>query len=431
MYTYIYIYLHINIYTCLYIAQFGDMLGQLQADHRARAQIEVEKKRTMDLAVQEFSKIEKAYNDSTARLVAAESNAKSAHDYFVKYKNVVAEMKEEETAVEQKMTTVGADSKRTLEQMKILTTYIDEMQHAIDTGSEDVYTSRLADATELVDTMMLRNADKHALRTGLKSPANPKEMTTDVLSNIQTEAQSDAAGLEARLSVVNDGLTNAQKLYSGYQMDFITFSTDMDLQQDLQRAAHSEINQVDGRQMAATMAYSAWEQEYRKAQTTSSEVTATTEEVIAKLSAGLASCGGGAAAKDTMGGWGGTKLTKGRKLAMKSTAQAQTLAGDPVLYTEPADLNDKSMVQGIAGGIYPALHPAANQNLDTSQIHEVNGAVAEASAEHLLDGAGMGMPKDAQWVNSWARKVPGAMMIHTVHLSAMDKQLLAMRSFKP
>jgi len=285
------------------------MLGQLKADDRARARIEVEKKSTMDLAVQDFSKIEKAYNDSTARLVAAESNAKSAHDYFVKYKNVVAEMKEEETAVEQKMTTVGADSKRTLEQMKILTTYIDEMQHAIDTGSEDVYTSRLTDATELVDTMMMRNADKDALRTGLKSPANPKEMTTDVLSNIQTEAQSDAAGLEARLSVVNDGLTNAQKLYSGYQMDFITFSTDVDLQKDLQRAAHSEINQVDGRQMAATMAYSAWEKEYCKAQTTSSEVTATTEEVIAKLAAGLASCGGGAAAKDTMGGWGGTKPT--------------------------------------------------------------------------------------------------------------------------
>jgi len=116
---------------------------------------------------------------------------------------------------------------------------------------------------------------------------------------------------------------------------------------------------------------------------------------------------------------------------MKSTAQAQTLAGDPVLYTEPAYLNDKSTVQGIAGGIYPALHPAANQNLDTSQIDEVNGAIAEASAEHSLDEAGMGMPKDAQWVNTWARKVPGAMMIHKVHLSAMDKQLLAMRSFKP
>ena len=434
------------------LSDFGEMLEQLQADSAAQAKVEIAKKATRDSAVAEYMKIEKAYNDSTARLAEAEGHAKEAHDNFVKYKTLMEELKKEQEEAQKEMSTVGEDSKRTLSDVATLRTYIDEMQSAIDTGEETTYAERLMSATQIVDNLAVSDGEKNVLRTGLKSPAKPKEMTADALTTIEDKAKHGAAGLDARIAKLALSLKDAQKLYNGYQMDYITFSTDVDLQKDLQRAAHAEINQLNGKKMAAEMAYDAWEQQHLAAVAASASATAATQEVIGKLADGLAACGGGAAAADVATPEGRllsqkagkirsagkaaiaaekeklqglkkapstTKVGKAHRQTTKmAKAHGQQLTGDPVLYKEPADINDKSVVEGILSGSYPAGPPDDDA---------FNSAVAEAGIEHSKDEPGTGMPKDAQWVNSWARKMKGGMMIRPIHLSAMDKQLLAMK----
>jgi len=443
------------------LSNFGELLEQLQTDNATQAEVEVKKKGIMDSATAEYMKIEKAYNDSTARLAKAEGHAKEAHDNFVKYKTLVAELKTEQEGAQKEMSTIGEDSKRTLEDVASLRTIIDEMQSAIDTGEETTYAERLMSATQMVDSMPVRDEEKNVLRTGLKSPAKPKDMTADALSTIETRAQHGAQGLSARIAKLDVALREAQKLYNGYQMDYITFSTDVDLQKDLQRAAHAEINELDGKRMAATMAYEAWEQQHREAVAASAAATAATQAVIAKLAEGLAACGGGAAAADVASADGRSlsqraakirsagiaaihaakqeKLRRDGKAATKAPpsaamvggsrreasvgrqqlkAHGQQLTGDPVIYKEPADINDKSVVEGILSGSYPAGPPDEDA---------FNSAVAEAGIEHSRDEPGVGMPKDAQWVNSWARKMKGGMLIRPIHLTAMDKQLLALK----
>lgn len=464
------------------LANFGDMLGQLARDNATRALVDVEKKETMEKAAAEFGKIDTAYKDSTARLEKAEANAKAAHDDFVKYKTLVEELQKEEAETQKRLSTIGTDSKNTLNAVATLRTYIAEMQHAIDTGSQDAYASRQIDAITVMHGLAIDVSQKNVLRTGLNSPAKPQEMTSDILNSIEAEAQAGATGLESRLSTVQEARANAEKLYKGYQMDYITFSTDVDLQKDLQRAAHSEINQVDGRRMAAKMAYEAWKKQDDVAAATSATVTAATEQVIAKLADGLSACGGGGAAAaasktnpttlkaaDKIRTQGVTAIQLKKQMGIKSLApssvhkahvqktrahmavhalaaskeetakplpkalkasvHAQALAGDPVLYKPPTDLNDKSTVEGIINdNAYPALHPKADENLSGDDIDEFNSAVTEADAEHKLDEPRVGAPQQAQWVNSWARKTPGAYLIHNIHLSAMDKQLLAMKT---
>ena len=486
------------------LADFGGLLEQLQRDNAQRAQMDTEKKEIMDKAVTEFSKIEKAYNDSTARLAEAQEHARIAHDSFVKYKTLMEELNKEKADVEKRLSTSGQDSKNTVASVATLKTYINEMQSAIDTGAQDTYTVRLMDATSLVDKLVTSDANKAVLRTGLKSPSKPKEMTAHILHTIEDQASSSASGLEARLTTVQEALTNAEKLYKQYQMDYITFETDVDLQKELQRAAHADLNQLDGRQMGATMAYEAWHKEYQTSLDTNARVSASTEEVIQKLADGLAACTGGAAAAqskpqalqaamkaaaDKIRGEGKKAIEsermaqeKGRALeakivrsavhtqgkgktaagvvvativkpvirsqgrgkdaiqgemigkkharaveaqVVKPVVHAQQLAGDPVLYKEPEDLNDRSTVEGIEGAAYPPLHPQASENLGGPEIDEYNSAVAEADVEHGLDEPGLGLPKHAQWINSWARKTPGAMVIKPLHLSALDRQILA------
>jgi len=412
------------------LSNFGELLEQLQKDNATQAEVQRKKKGVMDSATAEYMKIEKAYNDSTARLAEAEAHAKEAHDNFVKYKTLVSELKKELEEAQKQMSTVGEDSKRTLAGVANLRSLIDEMQSAIDTGEETTYAERLMSATQIVDNLPISDQEKNTLRTGLKSPAKPKEMTADALSTIETAAHGGAQGLSARIAKLEDSLREAQKLYNGYQMDYITFSTDVDLQKDLQRAAHAEINELDGKRMAATMAYEAWEQGHRQAVAASAAATAATQAVIAKLAEGLAACGGGAAAADVASPEGRLlaqsaakirstgiaaihalkqeKLRGGKKAATKAVptvtvaagrrreaaeghqqlkAHGQQLTGDPVLYKEPADINDKSVVEGILSGAYPAGPPDDDA---------FNSAVAEAGIEHAKDEPGVGMPKDAQ-----------------------------------
>ena len=425
------------------LANFGDLLEQLQRDDKAREQLEKEKRTVMEQAVDEFAKVERAYNDSTTRLAAAEGNAKSAHDNFVKFKDLVESLKKEKDDVEKKLSTIGTDSEKTLSGVTTLRTYIDEMQNAIDTGAESVYAERLMSASEVAESLPIREQSKNVLRAGIKSPAKPKDMTADILNSIEEEAKSGAAGLQARLTSVSEGLDSSKKDYDRYQMDYITFSTDVDLQRDLQRAAHAELNQLDGKQMAATLSYEAWQKQYTAATETSAQVKTATEQVIAKLADGLAACTGGAAASGTViklaGGvrkriaWPKAGASAEGKAAMPPLVEqdGEQLAGDPVLYHPPADLDDSSTIQGIADGKYPELHPKADESLGAQEIDEFKGAIAEADAEHASDEPGLGMPKDAQWVNSWARKLPGGMVIKPVHLSSVDKQLLALRKSSP
>ena len=432
------------------LTHFGTLLEQLRMDDKTRTQMDAEKKATMDQAVAEFQKVQKAYNDSTARLAEAQEHEKTAHDNFVRYKTVVEELKKEEARIESRLSTVDADSKTTLSELATLKTYIDEMQHAIDTGAEDVWAARRLSATASADRLITSDANKEALKTGLNSPSKPKEMTADVVKSIEDEAKAGASGLNARMATVKEALANAQRLYQGYQMDYITFSTDVDVQRELQRAAHAELARLDGEQMAATWAYQAWRKEYSASDANADKVTSATQEVIAKLADGLASCtqGAAAASPSTSLQSAAAKIRQVGKAALGHQAQrsvksggkprvlkgkavdGQKLAGDPVLYKEPGDLNDKSDVEGIAQGSYPALGEKAPDALDASQMGEFDQAVGEANEEHKLDQPGLGLPKHAQWINSWARKTPGAMVIHPLHLSGLDKQILAMRPVK-
>ena len=416
------------------LQHFGDLLTQLQADDAARNAIDREKKKAMDEAVAEFDKVRKAYEDSTARLEAAEKNAQSAHDFFVKYKDLVEELTKEKSEISTELSTSAADSKKILEDVPKLRTLIQEMQHAIDTGAEDVYGERMMAASQLVDALPIRAQSKTVLTEGLKSPAKPEEMTRDILATIEEEAKSGAAGLNARLTSVDSSLETANKDYTHYQQDYITFSTDVDLQRDLQREAHAEINELDGKQMAATLAYKAWQEQFKKASATSASVKSATEVVIAKLADGLAACTSAAASAAPA-----LTLTapehaarKGARAKTRLTKAAQQLYGDPLLNLgkAPTDLNDRSVVEGIAAGKYPALGGKAEEEMSPGEVDAFKGAVGEAGTEHAQDktgeNAGFGMPKDAQWVNSWARKLPGAMIIKPVHLTSMDREMLAL-----
>ena len=420
------------------LQHFGDLLTQLQADDAARNALDGEKKKAMDEAVAEFDKVRKAYEDSTARLEAAEKNAQSAHDLFVKYKDLVEELTKEKSEISTELSTSAADSKKILEDVPKLRTLIQEMQHAIDTGAEDVYGERMMAASELVDVLPIRAQSKTVLTEGLKSPAKPEDMTHDILATIEEEAKSGAAGLNARLTSVDSSLETANKDYAHYQQDYITFSTDVDLQRDLQREAHAEINQLDGKQMAATLAYKAWQEQFKNASATSASVKSATEVVIAKLADGLAACTSAAtsAAADAAPALTLTApehaVRTGARAKTRLAKAAQQLYGDPLLNLgkAPADLNDRSVVEGIAAGKYPALGSEAEEKMSPGEVDTFKGAVGEAGTEHAQDktgeNAGFGMPKDAQWVNSWARKLPGAMIIKPVHLTSMDREMLAL-----
>jgi hypothetical protein len=452
------------------LANFGNLLSQLHTDDKSRKQMDAEKKATMDKAVAEFQKVQKAYNDSTARLAEAEAHGKEAHDGFVKYKAAVDELQKEEATLESRLTTVDADSAKTLSELSVLKNYIDEMQHAIDTGAQDTYSARLMSAMNTVDRLITSDQNKDALRTALGSPAKPKELTADILQTIEAEAKGGAKGLKDRIAKVKEALANATQLYKGYQMDYVTFSTDADLQRELQRAAHAELAKLDGEQMAATWAYEAWKMEYNTSSANSDEVVSATQTVIAKLAVGIESCGKGAAASSPFSFLQSTAVqirkvgkealrhespsnarqtvmpgNKPRALGLSlsplpplpslppsiKAATRQKLAGDPVLYKEPEDLNDKSVVEDIAAGKSPALGEKAPDKLDSSQMNEFKQAAAEADEEHKLDDFGLGKPKQPQWISSgvdaWARKKPGATVMHKPHLSGLDKQKLAMR----
>lgn len=451
------------------LVNFGNLLSQLHTDDKTRQQMDAEKKATMDRAVAEFQKVQKAYNDSTARLVEAEAHGKEAHDGFVKYKAAVDELQKEEAMLESRLSTVDADSAKTLSELSVLKNYIDEMQHAIDTGAQDTYSARLMSATNTVDRLITSDQNKDALRTALGSPAKPKELTADILKTIEADAKGGSEGLKNRIAKVKEALANATQLYKGYQMDYVTFSTDADLQRELQRAAHAELAKLDGEQMAATWAYEAWKMEYNTSSANSDEVVSATQTVIAKLAVGIESCGKGAAASSPFSflqstaaqirkvGIGAlrespssTRQTvmpgnKPRALGLSvsplpplpplppsmKVASGQKLAGDPVLYKEPEDLNDKSVVEDIAAGKSPALGEKAPDKLDSSQMNEFKQAAAEADEEHTLDDFGLGKPKQPQWISSgidaWARKTPGATVMHKAHLLGLVKQKLAMR----
>jgi hypothetical protein len=382
----------------------------------------------------------------------------------------VDELQKEEAMLESRLSTVDADSAKTLSELSVLKNYIDEMQHAIDTGAQDTYSARLMSAMNTVDRLITSDQNKDALRTALGSPAKPKELTADILQTIEAEAKGGAKGLKDRIAKVKEALANATQLYKGYQMDYVTFSTDADLQRELQRAAHAELAKLDGEQMAATWAYEAWKMEYNTSSANSDEVVSATQTVIAKLAVGIESCGKGAAASSPFSFLQSTAVqirkvgkealrhespsnarqtvmpgNKPRALGLSvsplpplpplppsmKVASGQKLAGDPVLYKEPEDLNDKSVVEDIAAGKSPALGEKAPDKLDSSQMSEFKQAAAEADEEHKLDDFGLGKPKQPQWISSgvdaWARKKPGATVMHKPHLSGLDKQKLAMR----
>jgi predicted nuclease with TOPRIM domain len=131
--------------------------------------MDAEKKATMFMAVAEFQKVQKAYNDSTARLAEAEAHGKEAHDGYVKYKAAVDELQKEEAMLESRLSTVDADSAKTLFDLSVLKNYIDEMQHATETGAQDTYSARLISAMNTVDLLVTSDQNKNALRTALRS----------------------------------------------------------------------------------------------------------------------------------------------------------------------------------------------------------------------------------------------------------------------
>jgi hypothetical protein len=299
------------------LARFREMLDKMKRDSAARYQMEVEKKGIMDKAVAEFNKIELAYNDSTARLAEATKNAKKAENLFSKYKKVNEDLETEKADVQKKLLTADRDSKAILAGVASLRTCINEMQSAIDTGSEITYSARRMAASSTATSMPISSEQRMVLETGLNSKSKPKEMTTDILNTIEMSATSGAAPLEARLKHINEASVESKKLYNDYRMDYVTFSEDVDLQKDLQRAALSEINEVDGRKMAATMAYEGWEAEYQKSIEENARVSASTEQVVSRLTDGLAACTSGGRSEPGNGA---------AMAAMPSAAQLQATA---------------------------------------------------------------------------------------------------------
>ena len=99
-------------------------------------------------------------------------------------------------------------------------------------------------------------------------------------------------------------------------------------------------------------------------------------------------------------------------------------------------LEEKDSLKGVCGTFGAQLEEVAGmideaeEKMSPGEVDTFKGAVGEAGTEHAEDktgeNAGVGMPKDAQWVNSWARKLPGAMIIKPVHLTSMDREMLAL-----
>jgi hypothetical protein len=88
-----------------------------------------------------------------------------------------------------------------------------------------------------------------------ESLAKHNELTVDIFKTIEAEAKDGAEGLKNRVAKVKEALANATQMHKGYRMDYVTFSTDADLQRELQRAAHAQLAKLHGEQMAATWAY--------------------------------------------------------------------------------------------------------------------------------------------------------------------------------
>jgi hypothetical protein len=230
-------------------------IARLHTDDKTRQQMDAEKKATIDKVVAEFQKVQKAYNDSTTRLAEAEAHGKEAHDGYVKYKAAVNELQKEEAKLESRLSTVDADSAKTHFELSVLKNFLEKMQHANETGAQDTYSARLMSAMNTEDRLITSDQNKNALRTALRSLAKPKELTVDIVKTVEAEAKDGAEGLKNRVAKVKEALANATQMHKGYRMDYVTFSTDADLQREPKRAAHAQLAKLDGEQMAATWAY--------------------------------------------------------------------------------------------------------------------------------------------------------------------------------
>lgn len=164
------------------------------------------------------------------------------------------------------------------------------MSAAIDGGHDDVYRARLPEAQQAVDKMGLPDAVTKILQAEVASKVAPDQAAASLLDQVYENAAETLAQQARTCAATRKSLVSMEAKRRQRQLDIVTYTDEADEQKSLAREATSKIHGLAGEALAADETY---ENQHREFLISSERITrqaAALQEVIDRLSTGLAAC---------------------------------------------------------------------------------------------------------------------------------------------